>query len=182
MDLTQGMSASANCPAWLRGLVPVEEIGQWMQAAKQPEGLNKAGLYVLGEVLGAYGFEMGAAWSWGWMQRSIQTGNLAQVLSWGSSVAMDLQAAIGAWDGAVYWVERWPDGAGEQWLAWIGQRKQLLAQGRQQVCQECATWCEQAQSPLPRWLLGALGLAPEVVEVGGAAVQQQANPGYSYQG
>jgi hypothetical protein len=67
------------------------------------------------------------------------------------------------------------------WLAWIAGRKQQIAQGRQQVFQECAAWCEQWQYPFPLWLLEALGRVPEVFVSGGAETEQQYAPGRLYQ-
>jgi hypothetical protein len=106
MAMMQRANVPVGEPVWARSQVPVEEFGQWVQAAMRADCLDKPGLYLLGDVLSAYSFEMGAAWPRGWMQQEMRAEKVVDVLHWGSSVAVDLRAALGAWDGVVYWIDR----------------------------------------------------------------------------
>jgi hypothetical protein len=167
-------------PEWLRLQVPVTELVQWVQGVGLSGGLDQAAMYLLGNVLDAYGWERDAAWAWTQARWDGLTGaRLEGALSWMEQVSEDLRRAIQSWESVAYWLMHQSEpGVAGAWKQWIAARTQHLVEGQGRVCQECAAWCEQAQTVMPGWLLRALGLAPGVMEAGGTP----GYPGHALQG
>lgn len=152
--------AAAALPAWQRERVPVEELCQWVQATGGQVGLDRPGLYLLGNMMDAYCWELDAVWSMGQLYWSMQQRMYSSALGWYKSVVQALDAAAGSWDGVVYWIDRRTDAVMTPLVGWIAERKQQLGNERQEFCRECAAFCEQQRLTLPDWLQEALGLVP----------------------
>ena len=155
-------------PVWQRERVPVEEFCQWVVATGASGGVEKLGLYLLGEVVNAYSWEQEATWVYRQLLWCFQVGAVASILGEYEALVNDLRCAVRPWEAVVRWGEQLQIEALVPWLDGIAQRKQLLLEACQQFCQECAAWCEQQGVLFPSWLQVELGL----VQV----PQEQKNP------